>query len=218
MQPSGGLDVEHLAAEVDLRGLEVVVALAVGEAVVDLAGLGIDEIGRERPCVATEQRVGQRAVTPGETGEVQPHDEDRERVDQPVGRVGTQRRGEQCAIGQGELQVAGHDRGGQLLAVRGGAPSYDADRIDAGDAATPELEEQVVLVLGDRLDRLLHGVDVAGQADEAHDVARDSPWQSDDRRLRPVFQRDVPGEEQQVVLTGGSGDSQGHARSFGGGR
>ena len=46
--------------------LDVVVALAGGERGVQLGGLGVDQVGRHRPGVEAEQRVGQRAVAPDE--------------------------------------------------------------------------------------------------------------------------------------------------------
>ncbi len=175
-----------------------------------LAGLGVDEVRRERAGVAAEERVRQRAVAPEEADEVQPHHEHRERVDEARDGVGAQRGGEQRAVGQRELQVARDDRGRQVLAGRVGAAGDDADRVDARDVAAAELEEQVVLALGDRLDGLLDGVDDSGHAHEAHDVARDAAGQRDDRVLGPLLERDVPREEQQIVLTGGGRDSQAH--------
>ena len=63
--------------------LEVVRALPVGQPRVQLAGLGVDEVGGERAGVAAEQRVRQRAVAPVEAGQVQPDEQPGQRVEQP---------------------------------------------------------------------------------------------------------------------------------------
>ena len=128
--------------------VEVVLALAVGELVVQLAGLGVDEVRRERAGVAPEQRVGQRAVPPEEAGEVQPDEQQRQRVEQPRRGVRPQGLREQRAVGQRELQVLGDQRRLELLAVRRLAPGDDADRLDARDVEAVEPAEQAVLALG----------------------------------------------------------------------
>ena len=46
-------------------------SLTVREARVQLAGLGVDEVGRERAGVAAEERVRERAVAPEEAAEVE---------------------------------------------------------------------------------------------------------------------------------------------------
>ena len=87
-------------ATFDLGDGEVVVALAVGQAVVQLAGLGVDQPGGERPRVAPEQGVRQRAVAPEEPGQVDPGQELGEGVEQRVPQVGQRRLGEQRAVRQ----------------------------------------------------------------------------------------------------------------------
>jgi len=87
VQAATGLQVHELAGHVGGGGLEVVLALPFGQAGMQLPGLSIDEVCGEGTRVAPEQRVGQRAVVPGEAGQVQLHDEDREGVEQSVGRL-----------------------------------------------------------------------------------------------------------------------------------
>ena len=75
---------------------------------VQLAGLGVDEVGRERARVAAEQRVRERAVAPEEAGEVEPDEQLGERVEQPVAQVGEPPRlREERAVRQRVVEVAG---------------------------------------------------------------------------------------------------------------
>ena len=79
-KPDLGVDVEQLADDVDLRDLEVVGALTVGERAVELTRLGVDEVGGQRAGVAPEERVRERAVTPEEAAQMQPGEQLGERV------------------------------------------------------------------------------------------------------------------------------------------
>ena len=81
------IDVEQLAEDVHLRDLEVVAALAVRERAVQLAGLGIDEVRRERARVAAEERVREGAVAPEEAAMCSRRAA-RERVQQVRAQVG----------------------------------------------------------------------------------------------------------------------------------
>ena len=83
-----GVDIEELADDVDVRDVEVVLALAVGELAVELSGLGVDEVGAERSGVAAEERVRQRAVAPEEAREVEPDEQLRAGVQQARAEVG----------------------------------------------------------------------------------------------------------------------------------
>ncbi len=66
LEEAAGREVHQLAGDVDPGDVEVVLALAVGQPGVQLAGLGVDEVGREGAGVAAEQGVGQRHVAPPE--------------------------------------------------------------------------------------------------------------------------------------------------------
>ena len=77
------LQVEELAVKVGAGDLQIVFPLSGGEAVMELAGLGVDQIGREGLGVASEQYVRQRDVSPEESHQVQPYQQDDEGVEQP---------------------------------------------------------------------------------------------------------------------------------------
>ena len=98
VQQAAGLKVHELAGDVDVRRLDVVHPLSLGELRVQFTGLGIDEVGGEGTGVPPEEGVGQRAVAPDEPDEVQPADEGDEGVEEPVDRVGPQVPGEDCPV------------------------------------------------------------------------------------------------------------------------
>ena len=97
--------------------------------VVQLAGLGVDQVGGERARVAPEQRVGQRAVAPEEADQVQPDEQHGQRVEQPCDRVRADVRGEQRPVRQRELQVPGDQDRVERLAVGVHAVQDDADGV-----------------------------------------------------------------------------------------
>ena len=136
-----------------------------------LAGLRVDEVGGEGAGIAAEQRVRERAVTPVETGGVQPNEQCGQRVEQAPGRVRAQGRGEQRAVGQRELQVPGDQRRVERLAGLVLPPCHDTHRLDRGDLPAVELAKQSVLPASERLADLLDCVDSAAEPHETHDVA-----------------------------------------------
>ena len=81
-----GFDVEQFADDVRLGDLDVIEPLSFAELAVQLARLGVDEVGRQRAGVAAEERVGERAVAPEEPAQVQA----REQLGQPVQEVGSE--------------------------------------------------------------------------------------------------------------------------------
>ena len=107
LQAAARFEVHDLAGDVRARHIEVVLALTAREpALVQLAGLGIHEVGRECARVTPEERVGQRHVAPEEADVVQAHEQHRQRIDEAGGGVGAQHLGEQRAVGEGELAGA----------------------------------------------------------------------------------------------------------------
>ena len=176
VQQSAGLEVEQLSGDVGAREVEVVVALADGERVVQLPRLGVDEVGGKGAGIAAEQGVRQGAVAPVEAGVVQAHEQDRQRIDQPVGRVGAQGLGEQRAVGQRELEVARDQRGIERPTCGVDATEDDSDRLHARHVQARELAQQAVLAAGEGLAHFLDGVDGALEAHEAHHVAGDATW------------------------------------------
>lgn len=175
---------------------------------VQVARLGVHEEGGERLGVAPEQRVRQRHVSPVEAHEVQAHEQDGERVDEARGRVGAQRLAEQRAVGERELQVLGDEHGLEPLAVRVLAPGDDAHRDDARHLEPAELPEQLVLAVRDRLADLLDRDHPPGEADEPHDVPRDTAGEGGERLRRPLLERDVPGQVEERRVGGRRGDLQ----------
>ena len=63
-----------------------------------LPGLGVDEVRGKLAGIPAKKGVGQRAVAPVETGEVQAHEQLCQRVEQPGVQVGQPASGEQRAI------------------------------------------------------------------------------------------------------------------------
>src|SRR6185436_18968133 len=84
-------------------------ALTVGQPVMELAGLSIDEVGRKRPGVAAEQGVGQRYVPPHKADQMQPRQQHDHGVDQPIDRVLPYASVEQRPIRQRELQMTSNE-------------------------------------------------------------------------------------------------------------
>ena len=115
-------------------------ALAVGQPRVQLAGLGVDEVGGQRAGVAAEQRVRQRAVAPEEPGEVQPDEQAGQRVEQPDPQLGQVAPGEQRAVGLRELQMPGDQQSAELLAVVGDAIDHRAVGLDDRHAVLGEFD------------------------------------------------------------------------------
>ncbi len=169
VEAAAGLQVEQLAGDVDTRDLEVVLALAVREPVVELAGLGVDEVGRERAGVASEQRVGERHVTPEESDDVQAHEQHGERVDQAGRGIRPQGLRVQRAVGQRELEVPGDEHRLERLARLRGAVGDHGDRVDARDVEALQRAQHLVFVLGQLGGGLLDRDDVAAEVHEPHE-------------------------------------------------
>ena len=210
-----GLQVEQLAVDVRQPDVEVVRTLAVAERLVQLAGLGVHEVRRELTGAATEQHVGQRHVSPEEAGQVQPHHEHDERVEDLGQAAVRQAVAEQRPVGQRVLQVAGHQRRLDLLAVLALAAADDADGLDGRQRQPSEVAEQAVLTVGHPLAGLLDRVDVLPEPHDAYDVSRDAPRQRHDHVVAPLLQRQVPGQRHQGRVGLRGDDAQGHATSLG---
>ena len=107
IQQATSLQIAELTVQVGSRNGQVVLALTVGQPVMKLAGLSVDQVGRERSGVAPEQGVGQRYVTPQEADQMQPRQQHDHGVDQPVDGVLPYAAVEQGPIRQRELQMPG---------------------------------------------------------------------------------------------------------------
>ena len=143
---------------------DVVLPQPVAHVLVQLAGLGVHEVGRERAGVATEQHVGQRDVAPVEAGEVQPDQQHDDRVDQRGHVLGVHPAAEEAAVGQGEPEVVGDQRRGQVLAVATLAAGDDALRDDRRHPHALEVAQHPVLPERDVVAGLLDGVDAGRRA------------------------------------------------------
>ena len=86
-QLASGLEVEQSAGDVLGGDLEVERPLAVGEAIVPLGRLDVDDVRQQRSGIAPEQRVRQGAVAPEEPGEVQADEQPDHPVEQPLAEV-----------------------------------------------------------------------------------------------------------------------------------
>jgi len=137
---------------------------------VQLAGLGVDEVGGEGPGVAPEERVRQGDVAPVEAQQVQPHEQDGEGVDEAGGGLGAHVLAEQGPVGQGVGQVLGDEHGVEGLAGQVGAVRDDGGGRHARGPQAHEAAQQLVLAVGDGFADLLDGDDAPGEVDEAHDV------------------------------------------------
>ena len=197
-----GLDVGELAGDVLLGDHEVVGPLPVREARVQLARLGVDEVGRERARIAAEERVRERAVAPEEAAEVEADEQLRARVEQPPAQVGDAAAGEERSERQRVVEVT---RDQDRVEV-GAAVGDDADRLDDGHLVGRERAQEPVLPPG-QLDRqLLERVqlrpELAVVLDEANDVAVDPAHDLDEPRVLPLLERLVPGQVEEVRVAG----------------
>ena len=162
------LQVHELTADPLDRELDVPVPLPVGQGGMLLAGLRVDQVGPERARVVAEQRVRQRAVTPEEPGQVQPHQQLHQRVEQPVGRLPDARAGEQRPVRGRVLEEPGHQ---DRVQVRP-AVDDDADDLDRGHVELRQRAQQPVLAPGQPLAEGLERVELAALGDEADHVPR----------------------------------------------
>ena len=112
----------------------------------EIAGLGIDQVGRERAGIAPEERVGERAVAPEEAREVDAHEQLGERVEQALRRSATPGPLKSGRYGQREVEVPGDQHGLRLLPVRARRARDDADGLDHRHDRIGQLAQQPVLV------------------------------------------------------------------------
>jgi hypothetical protein len=199
-------DVEQLAVEVRLRELEVVRALALGELFVQLRGLRVDQVRRQLPGVAAKERVRERAVAPEEPGQVQAHEQLRERVEQERQRRREHSAREHEPVGERVLEVAGDQN---RLVAR--APlARHADGLDRRHPDLAERAQQPVLALRKARRQLLERVQRPLVVDEPHDMASEPTRDLDEPRRVPVLERLVPGQIEEIRVTGAGDEAEGH--------
>lgn len=213
VQRPGRLQVQQLPADVDAGEVEVVVPLPGAELRMQVTGLGIHEIRGEGARVPPEEGVGQRAVAPGEPGQMQAHQEHRERVHQPVHGGRAHGRLEHRAIRHRAAQVPGDQDALQRGAAVVGAAGDHGQRVHRRDAEPVQIAQHVVLTQRRALGQLLDGDHLVARPGVAHDVPGDAAWQRDEVLLGPVLQGQVPRQFQQErgVLGVRRADLQCHA-------
>jgi hypothetical protein len=144
---------------------------------------------------------------------VQPDEQRDEGVDQAQGRLPAQGLAEQGAVGQGELQVPGHQAGLERLAV-GVLPAGDhPGGLDRRGVEAVQVAEHPVFADGHVFGDLLDREDMTGQPHEADRVPGDTAGQCDEGVGGPVLQRHIPGQAQQIALGRDRDDPQWHDRS-----
>jgi hypothetical protein len=179
-QPAGGLQVEELPGNV-LRGdLDVVSPLTRRELGVQLAGLRVDEVGRELAGVAPEQGVRQRAVTPIEPGQMEADEQLGQRVQQARAQVGKGASGKQRPVRQRERQVSRDQQAAELLALVVLTVGDGAERLHGGHVAQREGAQQLVFAQDVPVGGFLDREDLSVRADEAHHVPGDAARHLDD--------------------------------------
>jgi len=188
------LQVEQFAAHPLLGHQYVVLTLPVRKGRMDLGGLGIHEVGRQRTRVQPEQRVRQRAVAPHEAGQVQSDEKFDLSVEQTAGQVLAAWIGKQGAVGGGEVEESRDQNGVEILT----AVDDDAQDLDGRDAQFAQLTQELILPAREPLVNLLECEHFSRLGDEAHDM----PGQSalgylDQSVIHPLRQRLPPRESQQ---------------------
>lgn len=212
VQRPGGFQVEQLAADVHAGEVEVVVPLPGAELRMQVTGLGVHQIGGVGARVPSEERVGQRAVAPGEPGQVQADQEDGQGVHEAVHGGGSHGGLEHRAVRHRAAQMPGDQHRLQRGVLGVGAPGDHGERIDGGDAEPVQVAQQFVLAQRRALGELLHGDDLVTGPGVAHHVARYPARQRDQDLLRPLLQRQLPRqfEQERGVLRVRRADLQCH--------
>ena len=136
-----------------------------------LAGLRVDEVRRQRARVAAEERVRERAVAPEEAAQVQARQQLGEPVQQVRAQVGDRRAGEERAVGERVLEVA-RDQHRVEVVARGSVTMPTAST--TGRPWLSSRAQQRPLAARRPLGQLLQRVERAVVLDEAHDVAADA--------------------------------------------
>ena len=155
-------DVEELAGDVLLGHHDILVALAVAQLRVELAGFGVDHVCTQGSGIAAEQRVGKGAVTPEKAGDVEPDQQVHQAVEEAVAqRLISTRRPQNPAIGQREVEMPGDQDGVEPVVQRrpqecpfaasaaaGPAIGDQPGDLDHRNEQPVEFSEQPVLTLG----------------------------------------------------------------------
>ena len=202
------LQIHELADDVRACHVDVIQPLALGDPVVDLARLGVDEVCGEFPGVAPEQRIGKGNVAPEESEEVKPHEQNRKGPDEPVDRLGALILAEQSAVGKRVRQMLRNEDRVERVARTGRPPGDDGYRFDAGRVQPLKRAQHLVLVMGRGIADLLDGQNAPVQVDESHDVAGNALRKRSHNAVWPSAQRLVPRKVEKGRIGLGRGDPQ----------
>ena len=167
-----------------------------------LAGLGVDEVGGERARVAAEERVRERAVAPEEPAEVEAHEQLGARVEQPPAQVGDAAAREQRAVRQREVEVPRDQDGLELVAAVGD----DADRLDDRHLVGREARSSPYSRRATRRGQLLERVERRPVAPSYSTKRTTWRWMprttSTSRSDLPLLERLVPRQVEEVGMPG----------------
>ena len=192
-----GREIREPECDVLDRRLEIDGALAIGKAGVDLAGLGVHQERLQAVTVATQERVGQRTVTPEDAGPVQLHEKRGHGIKQSVAIAAGDEwhASEEASVLEREAKVVGGEDGHVL-----GQPFGHADDAHRGQAERLHLTKHVVLAARHGGWLLLERDGGVADDDEAHEVPGWSDRQASEcqRPHRPIGQGRRPGQGEQV--------------------
>ena len=196
-------------ADVLDEDVEVERALPVRQARVDLARLGVDEVGLDLVAVAPEQGVRERAVAPVDAGPMEVDQQRRHRVEEAVAiRPRTEREAhQQAAVLDRVGEVFGRQDGG----VAGSATSARPTAVTAGRPAPSSRRRTSNSDAATSMRLLLERVRVAVEDEEPDEVARRADRQVAEaqRRRRPVGERELPGQVEQARAAARAGEASG---------
>ena len=181
--------------------LEVVFPLAVRQGRVDLAGLGIDEVGLDAVAVPAEERVGERAVAPVDAAAVEVDEEPGHGVEEPIAITARAEREplEEPAVLEGVDEEVGDEDPGVPLRRLG-----EPGRRHGRQALLFQVPEDLELAAS-RLERLLlEGIESSAGLHEADEVPRWADVEVPERRVGvgPGGERQVPRELEQAGVAG----------------
>jgi hypothetical protein len=182
-----GGEVSQAEGDVLHEDVEVEPALSIRQRRVDLAGLRVHEVGLDPVSIASEQRVGQRAVAPVDAAAMEVDEEQRHGVQQSLAIAGAHgpEPHQQAPVLHRVAQVLRHQDG--IAPVRALGEAHGADGREAG---VLEVAQDLVLAFRNAGRQLLQRIDGAAPHQESDEVPRRAHGQLADG----VVARVPPGE------------------------
>ena len=191
---------EQTAGHVVLGDLEVMLSLTIGELIVTLTGLGVDEIGNEIAGVSPEERVAERAITPEEADEMDANEQHGQRVDQLLVETLTTLGREQVEVGERIGEVSSDQHRVERFALCVEALVGHADEIDDRELLLFQEGEQLELSIGQFGCELLQCEIAAVVFDESNHVAMTTTGKSHRKLVRPPVERRAPWQVEKIWL------------------